>query len=156
VHERATAVGISMAGFHLGNVISFLATPIIMSYIGINGTFAFFASLGYAWLCMWLLFISNEPHDSPHISEAELQLIQAGRSESKSKTNKFPSLRLLLSKIQMWAIIVANIVNNWVYLLTISLIRFVQVFFTILFLICICIYLMFFFLNYVMFVCTLV
>ncbi|KAJ4766912.1 phosphate transporter 4 [Rhynchospora pubera] len=119
-HERATAVGISMAGFHLGNVISFLATPIIMSSIGINGTFAFFASLGYAWLCVWLLFISNEPHDSPHISQAELELIQAGRTESKSKSNKFPSLKLLMSKIQMWAIVVANVVNNWGYFVLLS------------------------------------
>lgn len=121
-----------MAGFHLGNVVSFLATPIIMSHVGINGTFTFFASLGYAWLCIWLLFISNEPHDNPRISQAELQLIQAGRTEPKSKLNKFPSLKLLMSKKPMWAIVVANVVNNWVYFLTDSLTQFVQIFFTIL------------------------
>ncbi|KAJ3668893.1 hypothetical protein LUZ60_010843 [Juncus effusus] len=119
-HERATAVGISMAGFHLGNVISFLASPIIMSHVGISGTFAFFASIGYAWLFVWLITISNEPNDSPNISQAELQMIQAGRSEGKSGRSEFPSLKLIFSKVEMWAIIIANVVNNWGYFVLLS------------------------------------
>ncbi|KAG8085772.1 hypothetical protein GUJ93_ZPchr0010g9197 [Zizania palustris] len=119
-HERATAVGISMAGFHLGNVISFLATPIIMSHIGLAGTFAFFASLGYLWLSVWLLNVESDPLDSRTISKSELQLILAGRSGSKVEGSKFPSLRELLSKIEMWAIIVANVVNNWGYFVLLS------------------------------------
>ncbi|KAF0899854.1 hypothetical protein E2562_025107 [Oryza meyeriana var. granulata] len=119
-HERATAVGISMGGFHLGNVISFLATPIIMSHIGLTGTFAFFASLGYLWLSVWLLNVESDPLDSCTISKSELQLILAGRSASKVQGSKFPSLRELLSKIEMWAIIVANVVNNWGYFVLLS------------------------------------
>ncbi|KQK05973.1 hypothetical protein BRADI_2g23690v3 [Brachypodium distachyon] len=119
-HERATAVGISMGGFHLGNVLSFLATPIIMSHIGLTGTFAFFASLGYLWLAVWLLNVESDPIDSRTISKSELQLILAGRSGSKVKGSKFPSLREVLSKMEMWAIIVANVINNWGYFVLLS------------------------------------
>jgi hypothetical protein len=103
-----------MGGFHLGNVVSFLATPIIMSHIGLAGTFAFFASLGYVWLSVWLLNVESDPIDSRTISKSELQLILAGRSKSKAKGDKFPSLREVFSKMGMWAIIVANVINNWV------------------------------------------
>ena len=103
-----------MGGFHLGNVVSFLATPIIMSHIGLAGTFAFFASLGYLWIAVWLLNVESDPIDSRTISKSELQLILAGRSKSKVKGDKFPSLREVFSKMGMWAIIVANVINNWV------------------------------------------
>jgi MFS transporter, ACS family, solute carrier family 17 (sodium-dependent inorganic phosphate cotransporter), other len=114
--ERATAVGISMGGFHLGNVISFLSTPIIMSHIGLTGTFAFFASLGYLWISVWLFNVESDPLDSRTISKSELQYIVSGRSASKLQDTKFPSLKELLSKMEFWAIIVANVVNNWVRL----------------------------------------
>ncbi|VAH07957.1 unnamed protein product [Triticum turgidum subsp. durum] len=119
-HERATAVGLSMGGFHLGNVVSFLATPIIMSHIGLAGTFAFFASLGYLWLSVWLLNVESDPIDSRTISKSELQLILAGRSKSKVKGSKSPSLREVFSKMEMWAIIVANVINNWGYFVLLS------------------------------------
>ncbi|KAF5953665.1 hypothetical protein HYC85_006521 [Camellia sinensis] len=52
-HERATAVGISMGGFHLGNVVGLVLTPIAMSSIGIAGPFIFFSCLGLLWLSTW-------------------------------------------------------------------------------------------------------
>ncbi|XP_066367086.1 probable anion transporter 2, chloroplastic [Miscanthus floridulus] len=119
-HERATAVGISMGGFHLGNVISFLATPIIMSYIGLSGTFVFFASLGYLWLSVWMLNVESDPLDSRTISKSELQLILAGRTGSKVQGSKFPSLRELFSKTEFLAITLANVVNNWGYFVLLS------------------------------------
>ncbi|KAL5662966.1 hypothetical protein ACJX0J_023074, partial [Zea mays] len=106
-HERATVVAISMGGFHLGNVISFLATPIIMSHIGLSGTFTFFASLGYLWLSVWMV-------------NSELQLILDGRIGSKVQGSKFPSVRELFSKTQFLAVTLANVVNNWGYFVLLS------------------------------------
>ncbi|RWW15679.1 hypothetical protein GW17_00020465 [Ensete ventricosum] len=114
--ERASAVGISMAGFHLGNVISFLASPIILSSIGINEAFAFFAALGFIWLSAWTLAITNDPRDSPRISQAELQLIRAGKMDLKMENSQLPPLRYLLSKPPAWSCILANVANNWVSL----------------------------------------
>lgn len=106
-----------MGGFHLGNVVSFLATPIIMSHIGVTGTFAFFALLGYLWLSVWMLNVESDPLDSRTISKSELQYIVAGRAGSKVQGSKCPSLRELYSKTEFLAVTIANVVNNWVRLL---------------------------------------
>ncbi|XP_008785434.2 probable anion transporter 2, chloroplastic [Phoenix dactylifera] len=119
-HERATAVAISMAGFHLGNVISFLVSPIILSRVGVNGSFAFFASLGFIWLSSWVFGITNDPRDSPRISQAELHLIRAGKTDSKMEACTLPSVRHLLSRTPSWAVMLANVANNWGYFVLLS------------------------------------
>ena len=113
-NERASAVGISMAGFHLGNVTGLLVTPVVISSLGISGPFFLFSSLGLLWLTLWESGAANDPREIHLISQSELRLIQAGKTESPARNHKFPSLRLLLSKLPTWAIIFANITNNWV------------------------------------------
>ncbi|KAK7836774.1 putative anion transporter 3 [Quercus suber] len=118
-HERASAVGISMAGFHLGNVAGLLLTPIMLSSIGITGPFILFASLGLIWLSTWTQ-VTNDPQESQLISKSELRLIQAGKTDSSVSNGKFPPIQLLLSKLPAWAIILANITNNWGYFVLLS------------------------------------
>lgn len=104
-----------MGGFHLGNVVGLVLTPIVMSSIGLSGPFILFSSLGLLWLTTWTLRVTNDPQESPSISKSELRLIQAGKSDSVPlKKGEFPPLRLLLSKMPTWAIIFANVTNNWV------------------------------------------
>ncbi|URD78649.1 Sugar transporter [Musa troglodytarum] len=119
-NERASAVGIAMAGFHLGNVMSLLVSPIILSSVGINGTFAFFASLGFVWLSAWIGRIPNDPRDSPDISHSELQLIRAGKIDSKAESSQLPPLRHLFSKLPALAVVLANVANNWGYFVLLS------------------------------------
>lgn len=113
-HERATAVGLSMGGFHLGNVMGLLLTPLAMSTVGLSGPFILFSSLGLLWLTIWAFRVTNDPQDSNSISISELRLIQAGKSDSPVDKSKLPPVRLLFSKMATWAIIIANITNNWV------------------------------------------
>nr|GMC90083.1 probable anion transporter 3, chloroplastic [Ipomoea batatas] len=119
-HERATAVGLSMGGFHLGNVVGLMLTPLAMSSIGISGPFILFASLGLLWLTMWVFRVTNDPQQSNSITKAELRLIQAGKSDAPTVKAKLPPIQLLLSKMPTWAIIVANITNNWGYFVLLS------------------------------------
>ncbi|XP_009602210.1 putative anion transporter 3, chloroplastic [Nicotiana tabacum] len=120
-HERATAVGISMGGFHLGNVVGLVLTPLFMSSVGISGPFILFSSLGLLWLTTWINRVTNDPQESNSITKAELRLIQAGKSDSPPlKKGELPPLRLLLSKMPTWAIIFANITNNWGYFVLLS------------------------------------
>ncbi|KAL0347403.1 UNVERIFIED_CONTAM: putative anion transporter 3, chloroplastic [Sesamum calycinum] len=84
--ERATAVGISMGGFQLGNVVGLVLTPLVMASIGISGPFVLFTCLG---LLCW-------------------------ESESTVIKSNLPPLSILFSKLPTWAIIFANITNNWV------------------------------------------
>ncbi|KAK9193442.1 hypothetical protein WN944_004139 [Citrus x changshan-huyou] len=118
-HERASAIGICMGGFHLGNVVGLLLTPIMLSTIGISGPFILFSSLGLLWLSTWISKVTNDPCDSPFVSKSELRLIQAGKSDSVKKRNP-PSLRHLLSKLPSWTVIIANITNNWGYFVLLS------------------------------------
>nr|VDD15408.1 unnamed protein product [Brassica oleracea] len=120
--ERASAVGISMAGFHMGNVVGLLLTPLMLSSIGISGPFILFASLGLLWVSTWASGVTNNPQDSPFITRSELRQIQAGKPvhTPTSSTKPNPSLRLLLSKLPTWAIIFANVTNNWGYFVLLS------------------------------------
>ncbi|KAK4432308.1 putative anion transporter 3, chloroplastic [Sesamum alatum] len=118
--ERATAVGISMGGFQLGNVVGLVLTPLAMSSIGISGPFVLFTSLGFLWLMTWIYRVPNDPQESNSISKAELRLIQAGKSDSHVMKTKLPSLALLFSKLPTWAIVLANITNNWGYFVLLS------------------------------------
>lgn len=59
-HERASAIGICMGGFHLGNVVGLLLTPIMLSTIGISGPFILFSSLGLLWLSTWISKVTND------------------------------------------------------------------------------------------------
>ncbi|PWA97546.1 phosphate transporter 4,2 [Artemisia annua] len=121
-NERATAVGLSMGGFHLGNVVGLVLTPIVMASVGLSGPFYLFSSLGLLWLTTWTLGVTNDPQDSPSISSSELRLIQAGKSKAPPplKKGELPPLRLLLSKMPTWAIIFANVTNNWGYFVLLS------------------------------------
>lgn len=119
-HERASAVGISMAGFHIGNVIGLLLTPIMISTIGISGPFQLFSLLGLLWLTSWSSNVTDDPQDSPLVSESELRLIQAGKTKTTTNNMTMPPIKLLLSKMPTWAIIFANITNNWGYFVLLS------------------------------------
>ncbi|KAG0466607.1 hypothetical protein HPP92_017557 [Vanilla planifolia] len=111
-----------MAGFHLGNMLSFLATPVLIARLGINGPFSLYALLGLLWLSMWVWGVTNDPRDNPVISQAELRLIRDGKSQDQDhrSRHKFPPVRYLLSKLPTWAIILANIANNWGYFVLLS------------------------------------
>lgn len=95
-----------------------LLTPLMLSSIGISGPFILFASLGLLWVSTWSRGVTNNPQDSPFITGSELRLIQAGKLVHlpTNSTKPNPSLRLLLSKLPTWAIIFANVTNNWVSL----------------------------------------
>ncbi|KAK8685328.1 hypothetical protein V6N13_041331 [Hibiscus sabdariffa] len=119
-HERATAVGFSMAGFHLGNVMGLIVTPIMLSSIGIVAPFILFSSLGLLWLSSWVYKVTSDPKDSSFISKSELRSIQAGKIDPPTTTAEPPSIGLLFSKLPTWAIIFANVTNNWGYFVLLS------------------------------------
>ncbi|KAL6508034.1 putative anion transporter 3, chloroplastic [Orobanche gracilis] len=119
-NERATAVGISMGGFQVGNVVGLILTPLMITSIGFSGPFILFTSLGLLWLIMWTHSVANDPQESSSITKYELRLIQAGKPDSYVIKGKFPPLGLLLSKLPTWAIIFANFTNNWGYFVLLS------------------------------------
>ncbi|XP_010676695.2 probable anion transporter 3, chloroplastic isoform X1 [Beta vulgaris subsp. vulgaris] len=123
IHERARAVGISMAGFQLGNVLGLCLTPILMSLVGISGPFVLWSALGLLWTMVWIYGVANDPKQSPFVSKLELQLIQAGKTADSSHSNRKNLSQLLshlLPKRPFWAIVFANFTNNWGYFVLLS------------------------------------
>ncbi|KAI6698392.1 hypothetical protein NL676_018511 [Syzygium grande] len=118
--ERASAVGISMGGFHLGNVLGLILTPLLMSSVGISGPFLLFSSLGLLWLMRWANGVTNHPRESRFVGASELRLIEDGKSNAAVGNGEIPSVRVLLSKPPALAIILANITNNWGYFVLLS------------------------------------
>ncbi|KAK6943077.1 Major facilitator superfamily [Dillenia turbinata] len=119
-HERSSALGVSMAGFHMGNVVGLMLTPILMSSVGIGGPFIMFSSLGLFWAIRWAIGVTNDPQESCAISKSELQLILEGKNVSAVKSSGFPPIGLLFSKLPTWAILFANVTNNWGYFVLLS------------------------------------
>ncbi|MCO5592828.1 hypothetical protein L7F22_046831 [Adiantum nelumboides] len=126
--ERARAIGLTMAGFHLGSVIGLLATPVIMGIWGVHMPFIAFGMAGAVWLYFWLRFVSKDPQDDPFIRKPELHYIQQNRvvisrGDSGPTSNgkmALSPIKLLLKKLPAWAIIVANFTNNWGYFVLLS------------------------------------
>ena len=133
--ERSRAVGMTMAGFHLGSVAGLMFTPTLLaSRFGVKTPFVAFASAGFIWLSLWLTFITKNPDNQSRISKDEYLHIKEGIVEEPSvvenkkmamKSNSqggMPPFGMLLSKLPTWAIILANFMNNWVRTLYLKLI----------------------------------
>lgn len=133
--ERSRAVGMAMAGFHLGSVAGLMFTPTLLgSRFGVKTPFAAFASAGFVWLSLWLTFITKNPESQCRISTGEYLHIKEANVEESSvveskklamKSNSqggTPPFGMLLSKLPTWAIIIANFTNNWVRTLHLKLI----------------------------------
>ncbi|KAJ7524779.1 hypothetical protein O6H91_17G021200 [Diphasiastrum complanatum] len=124
--ERARAIGVSMAGFHLGSVLGLMLTPILLTSFGISGAFISFGLLGFVWVLVWVSTIYKNPQSHPCIKRNELLYIQQGseivKNDMPSKTSgvQLPPFGLLLSKPPTWAIIVAHAMNNWGYFILLS------------------------------------
>lgn len=120
--ERSRAVGIAMAGFHLGSAIGLILSPIIMSKTGLFGPFVIFGLSGFLWVLVWLSATSSTPNCHPQISKYELDYILDKSSKqvmppTKNKLERIraiPPFKLLLSKLPTWALISANAMHSWV------------------------------------------
>lgn len=126
--ERARAVALSMAGFHLGSVIGLIFSPIIMAQTGVFGPFIIFGICGFLWLLVWLTAISRSPQSHSQISRSELLYIldgnensvKVGTEQMPQSSGRLPPFGLLLSKLPTWAILAANAMHNWGYFIILS------------------------------------
>ncbi|GAQ79523.1 phosphate transporter [Klebsormidium nitens] len=129
---RARAVGLCMAGFHVGSMAGLLLAPPLMgTSMGVGGPFYIFGVLGFVWLAAWLAFVPDRAPLVPTSGVAGQEKVSVGSSidaisgrkteDAKQKpSSRLPPFGLLLSKAPTWAIIVANSVNNWGYFILLS------------------------------------
>lgn len=121
--ERSRAVGIAMAGFHLGSAAGLLLSPIIMSKTGVFGPFVIFGLFGFLWVLVWFSATSSRPDRHPQISKYELDYILSKSQKpvmpsiknNSEGSRAIPPFKILLSKLPTWALILANSMHSWGY-----------------------------------------
>ena len=98
--SRASAYGGMFTGFHSGNLVGLLLSPILIQQYGWRSLFYVFGAMGIPLLYIWSLVVPDQRREGV-ISEQ-------GSTEPVSLT------KMLRTKA-VWAIITANIVNHWGY-----------------------------------------
>jgi MFS transporter, ACS family, hexuronate transporter len=112
--ERALSTGIFNSGANAGNIVVPLLVPFLTFTVGWRGAFVATGSLGFLWLAVWL-WVYAKPEEHPHVSAAELALIQSDREQ---KSAGVPWGRLALRK-ETWAFAIGKFLTDpiwWFYL----------------------------------------
>jgi len=106
--ERGIANGIIFAGVGVGAGVTPVFITYIMVHYGWRSSFWASALLGLIAGTAWYLLARDTPEEHSHVSRAELEHIQAGRTTSSSATSKtsesrIPWSAILVSK-DVWAV----------------------------------------------------
>lgn len=108
--ERTRAIARLLSGIPFGQVLGLMLTGWIIAYHGWPMAFYSFGALGFIWAVVWWRSISNDPATDRHIGAAELHLLQ---SSAPASSGREPVLRSMLTKVSVWAIVVANFCSTW-------------------------------------------
>lgn len=100
--KRASAIGGMFTGFHAGNLVGLLASPILLEMYGWRSVFYVFGALGFPMFILWNLIVPSTD--------------KSGTKESQ-ETEMPPHVPFskMLKTRAVWAIITANVVNHWGY-----------------------------------------
>lgn len=109
--ERTRAVARMLSGISIGTVVGLIATGWIISHFQWPMAFYSFGVIGLLWVAMWMVRVSNDPANDPHIQPAERALLASIRTESH-ETRATP-WRLLLTHPPLWALVVTHFATNW-------------------------------------------
>lgn len=109
--SRATALGLCFGGFHAGNLVGLVLSPLLLASLGWRALFYAFGFVGLPLLAMWLASVPEK--------------VEGGRGEKKGAGSSSaaattpattpPSIARLLSSRHTWAIVIVNFVNHWGY-----------------------------------------
>ena len=105
-NQRSRGLGTAFAGFHTGNIVGLLLSPLILSVAGWRAIFVVFGALAVPAALLWVGAVPSTAHNALPAAQ--------GKSDPGA-LNSARALRALLSHPPTWAIIVANFVNHWGY-----------------------------------------
>jgi ACS family sodium-dependent inorganic phosphate cotransporter len=116
-HERGRAVAWFLSGTALGQVVGFAASGWLTAQAGWPSSFYFFGALGFVWVGVWLVSVSNDPAGDSRLApkERELLAVMAGAGPVVATP-----WRKLLSRPALWAIVVGVFCANWTLYMLLS------------------------------------
>lgn len=88
--EKGRASSALLAGSYFGPVIAPVITVAIVRVWGWHSVFYIFGIIGFLLAIFWLLISRNKPEQHPLVNEAELSIIQEGRSVNKEQKKVAP------------------------------------------------------------------
>ena len=105
IRQRASAIGGMFTGFHSGNLVGLLLSPVLLESFGWRSVFYTFGALGLPMAALWNAVVPDHRPSK-----------EASRStESSTDESSSVSIRALLSSPAVWAIITANVINHFGY-----------------------------------------
>jgi ACS family glucarate transporter-like MFS transporter len=93
--ERGLAQGINFSGSRLGAAFALPAVAWLIVAAGWRGAFIILGALGVGWAIAWYVWFRNTPGEHPGVSEAERQLIAAGRPPADPVAQRTPRVGVL-------------------------------------------------------------
>jgi ACS family sodium-dependent inorganic phosphate cotransporter len=80
---------------------------------GWPSAFFIFGGVGVLWFLLWLVWAESSPAESARVSEEERAYIRAGAAVPEGAPEGPIPWREILSKREVWAIIVSHFCHNW-------------------------------------------
>eukprot|EP00879_Flechtneria_rotunda_P026780 GHRR01028604.1.p1 GENE.GHRR01028604.1~~GHRR01028604.1.p1 ORF type:complete len:406 (+),score=128.53 GHRR01028604.1:292-1509(+) len=112
VAERSRSLALVYSGMFIGSIAGLALSPAMIAAMGWPSVFYIFGSLGIVWYSCWSSRAASTPADDTSISKAEKAYILANTNVSGKATLTIP-WRQLLSRKEVWAIILCHFCHNW-------------------------------------------
>jgi len=100
---RSRSLSLIYSGHQLGTIVSYMASPALMSTFGWQSVFLVFGSLGFVWLAGWIPMILQHKQLSAKLSPSVEQRISLKKTEENIPWRKIATSR------SFWAIVCAQV-----------------------------------------------
>jgi MFS family permease len=83
-HETASMIGFTFSGQTIGNAIAGPVVGLVAAGFGWRVSFVVIGTLGFLWLLVWRIFVTNKPAENRRVSQSELRLIDDSRASAEA------------------------------------------------------------------------
>lgn len=95
--ERARALSLGLVAIPLSSVVGSPITSYLVADFGWRTMFIAISALGIVWAVVWYFLFRDNPKDSSYVSQEEIQVITAGRTEKAVKESNSIDWRYILT-----------------------------------------------------------
>lgn len=118
--ERSRSLSFVYSGMFLGSILGLSLSPVMIETLGWPSVFIAFGSLGPFWWIAWQILAKSSPSDTLPLDKGQQQLSAPEEgSKASSLTEEIP-WAALLSRSEVWAIIVSHFCHNYATFLLLS------------------------------------
>lgn len=106
--ERAFAQGSIWMWARLGGAIAPLVIGRLSVWVGWRQAFCVLGAVGVGWCVVFFWWFRNSPREKPSCNEAEVALIEVGKSHMGELAHAMPPWSILLTSVNLFAVCVAG------------------------------------------------